>query len=244
MTSNGPQIVRKKNNYILYDASIIPNPEQDLFDPHWLQQHADVTHNTQGRGAAWLIDYQQYHWVLRHYKRGGMVAHWNKEHYLGWSLDNTRAWKEWHLLHKLFSLGLPVPQPVAAQVNWPLGKALGFYKAAILLNKINSAKTLAKRIQEKSLDPETWGKLGHCIRIFHDQGVYHADLNANNIIFDENEKIYLIDFDRGCIKQAGKWKNENIKRLRRSLIKLKNIHSSFHFTEANWSELVLAYETT
>ena len=243
MASSSVKIIQQNNSYILYDASIISNPEQGLFDPHWLQQHADVTHNTQGRGAAWLIDYQQYHWVLRHYKRGGMVARWNKEHYLGWSLNNTRAWKEWRLLSKLFSLGLPVPQAVAAYVTWPLGRASGFYKAAILLNKINDAKTLAQKIQEKSLNSATWKDIGHCIRSFHDHDVYHADLNANNILFDENGKIYLIDFDRGCIKQDGSWKNENIKRLHRSLVKLKGIHSNFYFTETDWSELVLAYET-
>ncbi len=242
MTSSSVKIIRQNKSYILYDASIISNPEQGLFDPHWLQQHADITHNTQGRGAAWLIDYQKHHWVLRHYKRGGMVARWNKELYLGWSLKNTRAWKEWHLLNTLHVLGLPVPQAVAAQVLWPFGRASGLYKAAILLNKINGAKTLAQKIQEKSLDSETWNNIGHCIRLFHNYGVYHADLNANNILFDESGKIYLIDFDRGCIKQNGTWKGENIKRLHRSLIKLKGIHSSFYFTEANWSELVLAYE--
>jgi 3-deoxy-D-manno-octulosonic acid kinase len=241
MAPNNPQIVYKNKSYIIYDASIITDPQPDLFDPLWLEQHADVTHNTQGRGAAWLIDYQQYHWVLRQYKRGGLIARWNKEHYLGWSIKKTRAWKEWHLLNTLYALGLSVPQPVAAQVSWPLGKATGFYKAAILLNKISDAKTLAEKIQKKELDSETWNKVGQCIRLFHNQGVYHADLNANNILFDGHEKIYLIDFDRGCIKQTGAWKNENIKRLRRSLMKLKNNHSSFYFTEDNWSELVLGY---
>jgi len=194
-----------------------------------------------GRGAAWFVDYDDQQWVLRHYQRGGMVAHWNKQYYLGVSLAATRAWKEWYLLNSLFSLGLPVPQPIAACVNWSFGRLFCVYKAAILINRIPHAMTLAEKCQQP-LSVEAWHNVGRCIRKFHNHGVYHADLNANNILFDQDDKIYLIDFDKGCIRPDGAWKDENLNRLRRSLLKLQGLHEGFKFSEEDWLALIEAYK--
>ena len=228
--------------HILYDASLISNPQSTLFDPRWLQANANVTSVAHGRGQAWFVDYQQHHWVLRHYLRGGMVANWNRDFYLGWSLRHSRAWKEWQLLLDLRQKNLPVPQPVAARVNWPLGRISGIYQADILLERIPGAKTLARRIQESTLTDQLWQVVGECIRLFHDHNVYHADLNANNILFDKHDQIYLIDFDRGEIREHGEWKMQNVNRLQRSLLKLKSQYGEFNFTDSDWRRLLDAYE--
>lgn len=244
MTFSDPQVIRQNKSHILYDASIIAKPDENLFDPLWLEKNAGTKPVHQGgRGAAWFVDYQQHRWVMRQYKRGGMVARWNKQHYLSWSLENTRAWKEWHLLNKLQSLNLPVPKPVAACIRWPYSQFAGLYKAAIIIEQIPDAKTLAEKLQSYPLPKDSWQKIGQCIRSFHNHGVFHADLNANNILFDDEDKLYLIDFDKGDIRQPGEWQNDNIKRLHRSLLKLKSQQQNFNFSEQDWSELVLAYET-
>ena len=227
-----------------------------MFSPEWLAQQAEIKQIGQievsqdqstaqqiqmGRGAAWFVDYDNHQWVLRHYQRGGMVAHWNKQYYMGMSLGVTRAWKEWYLLNSLFSLGLPVPQPIAACVNWPFGRMSCLYKAAILINRIPDAMTLAEKCQQ-SVSIETWQNVGRCIRKFHRHGVYHADLNANNILFDQSDKIYLIDFDKGGIRPDGTWKDDNLNRLYRSLVKLQGLHDDFNFSEEDWLALIEAYK--
>ncbi len=236
------QVVQSENCYILYDDSLISKPNNCLFEPDWLQQYAQLKHIAHGRGEAWFVDYEQQHWVLRRYMRGGLVAKFNKSRYFALSLDQTRAWREWQLLAELYDVGLPVPRPVAAQVCWCNIKT-GFYQAYLLLEKIPGARTLAERLQNEMLGENDWQAVGVVIRQFHDHGVYHADLNANNILFDGSGRIYLIDFDRGEIRATGHWAQENVQRLRRSLDKLQGKHNAFNFDEVSWQALVQGYDT-
>lgn len=246
------KIVQKNNNHILYDASVISKPSDDLFKPEWYEQESNIEQIGQhsesdsvlsmGRGAAWFVTYNQRQWVLKHYKRGGMVAKWNKEYYFGMALSNTRAWKEWYFLNSLHSIGLPVPKPVSACVSWPFGRVLGIYKAAIIIDRITGAMTLAEKCQHKKMDQTMWSSVGKCIRKFHAHGVYHSDLNANNILFDQNDNVFLIDFDKGCIRSSGAWEQENLSRLQRSLLKLQGMHDGFSFSDEEWGELMEGYD--
>ena len=65
-----------------------------------------------------------------------------------------------------------------------------------------------------------WREIGVCIRRFHASGVWHADLNAHNILMDRVGGIWLIDFDRGERRKHGAWGQGNLARLQRSLRKL------------------------
>ena len=55
---------------------------------------------------------------------------------------------------------------------------------------------------------------------FHNVGLCHADLNAYNILIDEDTNMWLIDFDKSKIlSPGGGWRHDNLKRLKRSLKK-------------------------
>jgi 3-deoxy-D-manno-octulosonic acid kinase len=53
-------------------------------------------------------------------------------------------------------------------------------------------------------------------------GVWHADLNAYNVLFDDQAKVWLIDFDRGRLMAflTPTQRASNLSRLLRSLKKL------------------------
>ena len=195
-----------------------------------------------GRGEAWFVKYHQADWVLRRYLRGGMVARFNRSYYLGWSQHQSRAWKEWDLLYQLRQRGLPVPEPVAACICWNHSRLLGLYQAQLLVKRIAGAQTLAERLVQESLSKDAWRAVGACIRRFHEMQVFHADLNANNILFDQQGSIYLIDFDRGEYRDGQAWKPQNLARLLRSLKKLKARDSGLHFAENNWQDLLSGYQ--
>lgn len=237
-----PQTLKYDGHYILYDASLITSPSADLFDPTWLAQHGTISKAGNGRGEAWFVDLNQHHWVLRHYMRGGMVARFNTYHYLGWQLQTSRAWKEWQLLQIMQDKGLPVPRPVAACISWQPVRLTGLYQAWLIVEAIAGTSTLANIIATTPARDNIWHAIGKCIRRFHDQNVYHADLNANNILLDSNDSVFLIDFDRGEFRQDGQWKQANLQRLLRSLNKLQNMHQNFHFTVDNWQTLLKAYQ--
>ncbi|MGH8640566.1 MAG: lipopolysaccharide kinase InaA family protein, partial [Burkholderiales bacterium] len=87
----------------------------------------------------------------------------------------------------------------------------------------------------------TWRAVGRCIRRFHDRGVYHADLTANNILIDGAERISLIDLDRGGLRTPGPWRAANLSRLKRSLLKICRELPADRFGPADWTALQEAY---
>ncbi len=237
------EIKQFNGGFILYDSSLAEKPRPGMFEPEWLGGHGRVEKvSTGGRGDAWFVEYGQHHWVLRRYRLGGLVANFNRRFYLGWRLDGNRAWREWRLLSRLHRLGLPVPRPVAAQVNWPYGRISGFYEAALLVERIPGARTLAQLLRQQPAAETLWRAVGACVADFHRHRVYHADLNANNILLDEGDRIHLIDFDRGAIRVSGDWQQANLQRLRRSLLKLKGLLPAFYFDDNDWRVLLTAYE--
>jgi tRNA A-37 threonylcarbamoyl transferase component Bud32 len=86
--------------------------------------------------------------------------------------------------------------------------------------------------------------LGKTLRLFHAAQVFHADLNAHNILIDANYKAYLIDFDRGTIRTGESWKPSNLMRLQRSLHKLTLGSAAEGTITERWNLLLTAYRQT
>ncbi len=229
-------IISTKNNcWIIVNDEFKEEISSQWFDDkYWLNQ-GRLLGASSGRGSAWMVKTGSLKMMLRHYYRGGIPAKFNKDKYLWTGLNNTRGFSEFRLLAKMHNLGLPVPQPVAAQVC----KAGMFYQANILIQYLAHQSTFAQILNTKSSE-EVWNKLGKLIAKFHNNGIYHADLNANNILVDENI-IHLIDFDNSKQKKTRKmWQKSNIKRLKRSIDKITQ--SDFHKeNELKWQLLLKSY---
>ena len=105
-----------------------------------------------------------------------------------------------------------MPAPLAAGY-WRHGLS---YRAAILVERIAQVRPLAH-----VLDEPVWDAAATAIAAMHRLGVWHADLNAYNILLDPRGSAWLIDFDRGRSGgvSAGA-RRANLLRLRRSLQKV------------------------
>ncbi len=230
--------------HVLYDADQLSHVESMIFDPIALQQAGRVQGSAEGRGTTHFIELGGIPCVLRHYRRGGLVRVLG-DRYLRGTLPQTRAWREWHLLADLVVQRLPVPQPVAARV---ITHGL-FYRADLITQKLKGTCSLSQALKDRwVLSEKRWQIIGQCIRRFHDAGVYHADLNAHNILLDADERVWLIDFDRGDIRPpTSDWQQANLARLRRSLDKLSRLHRTsheiFHFTNADWQQLMRGWQS-
>ncbi len=176
-----------------------------------------------GRQAAWFVDGVHGPAVLRHYRRGGLRARLGgRESYLWLGESRVRAYAEVKVLDHLRRAGLRVPEPLGA-AYWRAGIAATgphpggiLYRNAILVARIQGAQALAGRLDRA--DPAA---VARAIDAMHAAGVWHADLNAYNILFDADERVWIIDFDRARLgvvspEQAKK----NRLRLRRSLVKV------------------------
>ena len=225
--------------HILYDAALIDAPVSDFFDiDHW-RGSEDLVREAQGRAAACIFRYHEYEFVLRHYRRGGLMAKLSNDRYQWSGLEKTRAWREWHLLAEMFAQGLPVPRPVAARVQ----RHGLFYSADLVTLCLPDVKPLADVLMQSALEEAQWQLIGRTIKQFHDACVYHADLNARNILLNKEGRVFVIDFDKGEKQPVDSaWQQANIERLQRSLNKFKTNEAQFYFDEQAWQALLNGYQ--
>jgi 3-deoxy-D-manno-octulosonic acid kinase len=188
-----------------------------------------------------MIDTPAGECVLRHYHRGGMVARLMGDRYLWTGADKTRCFAEFRLLQTIAGWGLPAPQVVAARYQ----RAGLYYRADLITCRIPHTHTLAECITASRFDDELAQEVGAVVARFHRKGVWHADLNAHNILVAE-AALYLIDFDRGQIRSPGDgWRMANLQRLRRSLFKLGAAEEGEEaFDKKIWTPLMYGYERT
>ncbi|MWJ29175.1 3-deoxy-D-manno-octulosonic acid kinase [Halomonas sp. ZH2S] len=199
----------------LWDAGLSHQIGSAWFEPdHWRRQ-GKVIGEAPGRGSSLFLDAGNAQWVLRPYRRGGLVARLSDARYLWTGLENTRAFRELRLTAELFERGLPVPRPVAASVT----RHGLTYEAALITVRIHDARALADRLLEGNADSALLRRVGETVRRFHEAGLDHVDLNARNLLVDDQDQVWLIDLDRCRLRQPGKWQQSNLGRLERSVKK-------------------------
>ena len=221
-----------------FDQDCFEDISEVYFTAKYWQTHDAVLGKEHGRGTTWFIQHQGAQLVLRHYLRGGMMRHVNNDNYLFNSYQKTRSIAEFTILHTLLKKNLPVPRPAAAQVI----KHGLFYQADLLTHKIPDAQDLVQVLHE-SQSKSFYHQLGKMIAKFHKQGVFHADLNIQNILQDKQGQFWLIDFDRARILTPKvKWQQSTLSRLKRSFEK-EQVRFGIKWSEQNWKELLQGYQS-
>ena len=199
-----------KQVYLRYDP-LVTGPVLEYFDPEYPSSQARPVASG-GRAAAWFITLGTREGVLRHFRRGGLMARIIERSYFWTGLSKTRSFAEFELLRLMWQRGLPVPRPLAAAV-WRAGAS---YRAALITERIAGAQPLAL-----CSNPAVWKCAGRSIAQMHACGVWHADLNVYNLLVDAKNKVWLIDLDRGRqTRLTAVQRAENLSRLLRSLRKV------------------------
>ncbi|MBX3727523.1 MAG: 3-deoxy-D-manno-octulosonic acid kinase [Xanthomonadales bacterium] len=199
-------------------ASLVAGRVATVFDPHWFEAGTGGESGFRGgRGNVVRLQTASGELVLRQYLRGGLPRHIVRRHYLWTGAERTRAFREFRLLQALAGAGLRVPEAVAARY-WRTGPV---YRAALITALVPAARTLLERLEQAPTQAaELLGQVAGAVAALHARGVWHADLNATNLLFDGDDAVWLIDFDRACSdvhdrdRLAG-----NLDRLHRSLHK-------------------------
>jgi len=221
-----------------FRKSAVPTFDKRIFDEAWLSSEGHITNSpSAGRGGSHFLQVDSYPLVLRRYRRGGMARSVSDNKYLWQGLKRTRAWREFAVLAKLEEIGLNAPRHYACKV-----RRLGAVYTATLITHFLPGVTLAEKLFESKLEQPVWQSIGHCIRQFHEAGVNHADLNAHNILLDEQRNVSLIDFDRAVISRSmsKKASTKNLKRLQRSLHKISS-SGPLNYDSACWDALWAGY---
>ena len=226
--------------YILHDEDAVGNLELNHFDPAYWRANAEYEEVFGGRGGSIKINLEGRPSILRRYLRGGMVARLSTDRYLWLGRSRTRAWREWTVLRQALEAGLPVPTPLGACV---CREGL-LYRAAIITAYIDKSETLAERIGHSALGQKSWNRLGLLLKQFQGHYFRHADLNANNILIDDQDRFYIIDFDKArLMKNLDDWQWTVLRRLQRSLEKIDRQHK-LYYRPTDWQALIDAYQST
>lgn len=219
---------------IVFDPARVEQALPDWFDAAWWGELATPV-STGGRGAAWFVDAPFGAMVLRHYRRGGLVAHVSRDRYWWNGEARVRGVAEFRLLREAARRGVPVP---AALATLYLRRG-AHYRAAILIERIPGARTLA----ELAIGGDApWADAGRLVARMHRAGLDHADLNADNILIDARGQAHVIDLDRGRLRAPGEgWRRWNLARLHRSLLKRRGNRTPEQ-VDAGFDALMSAYE--
>jgi 3-deoxy-D-manno-octulosonic acid kinase len=169
-----------------------------------------------GRGRVALVaapdPWGDERWVVRHYHRGGSVARYLGDRYL--RLGTPRPFLEFRALEAVRARGVPAPEPVGATVH---RRGL-FYRGDLVTRWVPDSVDLATLL----FDPETptvpaaaaegvdgvaaMRAAGRLVRLLHERGVVHPDLNLKNILLapgDPEPRALVLDLDRARLRPAG-----------------------------------------
>ncbi|MDE1897679.1 MAG: 3-deoxy-D-manno-octulosonic acid kinase [Xanthomonadaceae bacterium] len=227
---------REGDASILFDADAFPQVGTCWFEPDWWRAAGRLRMRQGGRAAIGFLDTSAGPLVLRHFRRGGALARLFGDRYLWLGLERSRGFREFRLLAALRAHGLPVPVPVAARCR---RHGAVSYTADLLTRELPSAVTLAERVRAGQATRDDFAAVGALLARFHAAGVYHADLNAHNIVWSD-EGMHLLDFDRGRLRRPARdWQQANLARLKRSLLKIDD--AAVDFERARWTPLLEAY---
>jgi 3-deoxy-D-manno-octulosonic acid kinase len=222
---------------ILHDTALLAEAGAELFDPQSWRDRGAQTLGGSGRGAVYYLPHGARDWVLRRYRRGGLIGRWIADSFVFLGAARTRSFREARLLGTLCELGLPVPRPVAAHYR----RSGWCYHAHLITVRIDAAEPLSAWLARGALPETTWRNIGVMVARFHAAGIWHADLTAHNILVDPSGTTYLLDFDRGRIRGLGRWRQRNLERLHRSLRKIAPDVQEAHFPGPQWQWFCAGY---
>jgi 3-deoxy-D-manno-octulosonic acid kinase len=180
-----------------------------------------------GRGAAYAVLTGEGAWVVRHYRRGGMVARLLADRYL--KLGTGRPLTELHASSLARARGVRTPEVVAAIVY---GAGPLLYRGDLATRLVPGGQDLADAVLGRgrgAMDERAaaWRAAGELLRDAFAGGVIHADLNMRNILVQstpDGTVAHLIDLDRAVIGETAAGdavRRRMLARLHRSRAKLE-----------------------
>ena len=195
-----------------------------------------------GRGQVRVVHTDLGEAVVRHYRRGGWMARLRGDRYRYRTPETTRCFAEFRLLRHLQLQSLPVCVPLAARYQrcgW------GSYRADLATLRIPGARSLHQCLQQFPQQASISGMMeavGIVIGRCHAAGLWHSDLNAHNLLRDQDGRWWLIDLDRSELRVPdADWPRQNLLRLRRSLLKLGHGSAAITDTDPAWQRLCAAH---
>ncbi|HUF74763.1 MAG TPA: lipopolysaccharide kinase InaA family protein [Longimicrobiales bacterium] len=181
-------------------------------------------------------------WAVRHYRRGGRAAPLLGDRY--WGAGRTRPERELEASVHARARGIRTPAVVAGAVYRATSSgALGFYRADLVTELVPGAQSLAEALLAGGDSLAPLRRTGALVRALHGAGVLHPDLNAGNVVLDEEGEAWVLDLDRARrLRRPSRWgARAMLARLERSLRKLERARAR-PISHEEWATLRSGFE--
>lgn len=160
-------------------------------------------------------------WAVRHYRRGGAMAMHMDDRYL--RVGRPRPFRELSASVAARSRGVRTPAVVAG-ATYRDGL---YYRCDLVTEVVPGVRTLADHLHEHD-GTRGWltamARAGDLIRALADAGMFHVDLNARNILLDDDDSApaWVVDLDRARVLRRSSESVEERMRVRlvRSIVKI------------------------
>ena len=177
-------VIKKINNTIIFYERDNEKDIEQLF--------IDGFFDSDERENVKLINNE--HWIKKHYFRKGLMKFLG-DNYLFAKLQNTRSFQEYSILKYLVKKNFNTCKPI---IGWVSSNMIS-YKANLVVEKIEETKTLSATLisiyrgeRDSSTISSGYYLLGKEVAKMHHHGVFHGDLNANNILVTGSQKCVII----------------------------------------------------
>lgn len=153
--------------------------------------------------------------VIKPYKRGGFLRILNDSWYVRWGA--LRPSVEFELLQRVRELGIHAPEPIAFLVRGGL-----LYKGWLVTKEIPNQQTLAEiSLQDEERLARIMQRFVAEVRLLVQHGIYHVDLHPGNVLVDDQDAVYLLDFDKARVfgRSKNQLRDRYLCRWRRAVIK-------------------------
>jgi len=183
-------------------------------------------------------------WVVKRYARGGLVAS-----HLGDRFFRVFAWRpflEAAVSEQLRVAGILTPRVLVAAV-YPSGL---IYRGDLITERVPASRDMASILFGADGKPPEPGPgsrridvlrgAGRLVRVLAEHGVRHPDLNARNLLFQEQGRdgVHLLDLDRCRVdsRDPDSLRERLSRRLRRSLVSWER-RSGLQLDGEEWAAL-------
>lgn len=155
--------------------------------------------------------------VVKHYFRGGLLYNVNRRTYL--KTGRPRNVEEFETIGLVRSAGVTTPEPVAYAYRT---KGYILYHAWLVSKEIPASLTFAKLCRrDPCLAERLLSEICGQVKLLIKNGIMHVDLHPGNVLVDQGQRVYLIDFDRAKkgIKNKKRLAEHYLNRWRRAVSK-------------------------
>ena len=141
--------------------------------------------------------------AVKVYTRGGLINHVTKHHYL--RTGKPRCRKEFEILSAVRDYGISVPEPVAYAYRGHL-----FYRGWLVTREVRQPLNLARLcLTDERRCRSALATFADQVRRLIENNVIHIDLHPGNVLVDQKDRVYIVDFDRARIAA---WSQNKLRR--------------------------------